>query len=88
MATPLSLSAVDMLERVGIDAYKIASGDLTWPGLITRCAATGRPLVISTGMADLHEVDRALTWAQTVVPPASPCCTRSPPTRRRPAART
>jgi sialic acid synthase SpsE len=65
MATPLSLSAVDMLERVGIDAYKIASGDLTWPGLITRCAATGRPLVISTGMADLHEVDRALTWAQT-----------------------
>ena len=64
MATPLSVAAVDMLERVGVDAYKIASGDITWPGLITRCARTGRPLVISTGMADLHEVAQALAWAR------------------------
>lgn len=70
MATPLSLASVDMLERVGVDAYKIASGDLTWPGLIRRCAQTGRPMVMSTGMADLHEVALALAWARTGGAPA------------------
>lgn len=64
LATPLSEAAVDLLERTGVDAFKIASGDLTWPGLITRAARTGRPLVISTGMSDLHEVSRAMTWAR------------------------
>jgi sialic acid synthase SpsE len=63
MATPLSEAAVYLLERVGIDAYKIASGDITWPGLIMRAAATGKPLVISTGMSDLHDISRALAWA-------------------------
>lgn len=64
LATPLSEGAVDLLHRIGIDAFKIASGDITWPGLITRAARTGRPLVISTGMSDLHEVARALSWAR------------------------
>jgi N,N'-diacetyllegionaminate synthase len=64
IATPLSESAVDLLERVGVDALKIASGDLTWNRLIRRCAATGRPLVISTGMAALHEAGRALASAR------------------------
>ena len=36
LSTPFSLDAVDMLERVGVDAYKIASGDLTWDQLIAR----------------------------------------------------
>jgi sialic acid synthase SpsE len=65
IATPLSASAVDLLERVGVDAYKIASGDLTWDGLIRRCASTGRPLVISTGMAGLSEVGHALESARS-----------------------
>ncbi len=64
MATPLCESAVDMLERVGVDAYKIASGDLTWDRLIRRCAQTGKPLVISTGMASLAEVGRAAACAR------------------------
>ena len=64
LATPLSEAAVGLLERVGIDAYKIASGDITWPGLIARAAATGRPLIISTGMSDLHEISRAVGWAR------------------------
>jgi sialic acid synthase SpsE len=64
LATPLSLRAVDMLERVGVDAYKIASGDITWMELIRKCAATGKPLVMSTGMAALDEVCRAVRWAQ------------------------
>lgn len=64
MATPFSESAVDMLERVGVDAYKIASGDLTWDQLIARAAATGKPLVISTGMSSLVEVQHALAVAR------------------------
>lgn len=60
MATPFSLEAVDLLERVGVDAYKIASGDLTWDGLIERAAATGKPLVISTGMGSLAEAAHAV----------------------------
>lgn len=64
MATPFSESAVDMLERVGVDAYKIASGDLTWDQLIVRAAATGKPLVVSTGMSTLAEVHHALAVAR------------------------
>ncbi|MCC7010612.1 MAG: N-acetylneuraminate synthase family protein [Acidobacteria bacterium] len=63
MSSPFSERAVDLLERVGVDAYKIASGDLTWDQLIARCAATGKPLVMSTGMASLGEVQRALDVA-------------------------
>jgi len=63
LATPLSEAAVDLLERVGIDGYKIASGDITWEQLIRKAGATRKPVVISTGMATLPEVQRAATWA-------------------------
>lgn len=64
LSTPFDLDAVAMLERVGVDAFKIASGDLTHRALIERVARTGRPLVISTGMSTLDEVHRALGWAR------------------------
>lgn len=64
MSTPFSLGAVDMLERIGLDAYKIASGDITFEPLVARCASTGRPLVISTGMSDLSEIAAALATAR------------------------
>jgi N,N'-diacetyllegionaminate synthase len=64
IATPFSEAAVDMLERVGVDAYKIASGDLTWDQLIVRAASTGKPLVMSTGMATLAEAHHALAVAR------------------------
>lgn len=63
IATPLSEAAVDLLEGIGVDAYKIASGDITWAALIQRCGATGKPVVISTGMASLPEAQQALRWA-------------------------
>jgi sialic acid synthase SpsE len=64
ISTPLSDGAVDLLERVGVDAYKIASGDLTWDQLIIRCASTGKPLILSTGMATLAEAHHALAVAR------------------------
>jgi sialic acid synthase SpsE len=64
ISTPFSEASVDLLERVGVDAYKIASGDLTWDQLIVRCAATGKPLIISTGMSTLAEAHHALAVAR------------------------
>ena len=64
LSTPFSEAAVDMLERVGVDAYKIASGDLTWDQLIVRAASTGKPLIISTGMSTLAEAHHALAVAR------------------------
>jgi len=63
LATPLSEAAVPMLERIGVDGYKIASGDITWERLITGAAATRKPVIVSTGMATLGDAQRALVWA-------------------------
>jgi len=63
MATPFSFAAVDLLERIGIDAFKIASGDVTYHGLIDACVRTGKPLVMSTGMSSLAEIDHAVWCA-------------------------
>ena len=64
MSTPFDEAAVDMLQRVGCAAFKIASGDVTHHGLIERAAATGRPLIISTGMSELDEVAAAVECAR------------------------
>src|SRR4051812_4145458 len=48
IATPFSSRAVDMLVEIGVNAIKIASGDLTYDDLIGHAARTGLPLIIST----------------------------------------
>jgi N,N'-diacetyllegionaminate synthase len=65
MSTPFDEAAVAMLERVGCDAYKIASGDLTHHRLIERAAATGKPVVLSTGMSNLDEIYDAVDVARS-----------------------
>lgn len=57
--TPFDLDAVDQLED-HVAFYKIASYELLWDDLLERCAATGLPIVLSTGMATLDEVQRAV----------------------------
>lgn len=64
MSTPFCEEAVDRLVDVGVDAIKIASGDLTHLRLIERAAATGKPLVISTGMSTAAEVAEAVDAAR------------------------
>ncbi len=64
LSTPLYEDAVDLLERVDCDAYKIASGDLTHHPLIARAARTGKPLILSTGLSSLAEVRGALRCAE------------------------
>jgi N,N'-diacetyllegionaminate synthase len=64
ISTPFALDAVDMLHRIGVDAFKIASGDLTHHELIARAAKTGKPLVISTGLSTMREVADAMACAR------------------------
>src|SRR5262245_9751594 len=64
VATPFSIAAIDMLIEVGVDAIKIASGDLTYDELIAHAARTGRPLIISTGMSTLAETAHAVSVAR------------------------
>ncbi len=60
LSTPFDLDAVDQLEAVGIPAYKIASYEITHLPLIEACAKTGKPIIQSTGMADLTDIEVAL----------------------------
>jgi N,N'-diacetyllegionaminate synthase len=64
LSSPFDEAAVDMLVRLDCDALKIASGDITHHRLIARAAATGRPLVISTGLSTLDDVAAAVTCAR------------------------
>jgi pseudaminic acid synthase len=64
-STPFDATAIDLLERLGAPAYKIASFEAVDLALIARAAATGKPLIISTGMTDKDEVDRALAAARS-----------------------
>ena len=57
--TPFYLDAVDQLYPY-VDFYKIASYELLWHDLLTACAATGKPIVLSTGMATLSEIRAAV----------------------------
>lgn len=60
-ATPCFVGAVEQLESLNAPCYKIASKDLTNLPLIAEAAGTGKPVILSTGMATMQEIEQALT---------------------------
>jgi len=63
-SSPFDETAVDFLQQMNVPAYKLASFELVDLPLIRRIARTGRPLIISTGMGSVEEIDEALKEAR------------------------
>ncbi|BAS28217.1 N-acetylneuraminate synthase [Limnochorda pilosa] len=62
LSTPFDEESTDFLATIPVPAYKIGSGDLTNMPLLKHVASRGLPVILSTGMATLGEVEDALEW--------------------------
>jgi pseudaminic acid synthase len=63
-STPFDETAVDFLDGLGVPMFKIASFEVTHLPLIAKVARTGKPMIISTGMATLEEIGEAVSTAK------------------------
>ena len=80
LSSPFSLEAVDLLTRLGMRMWKVASGEIANVALLERVIATGRPIILSSGMSDVAELDTAVARVQAArLPLAVLQCTTAYP---------
>lgn len=60
LSTPFSLAAVELLEPLDVEAWKVGSGEVTNLPMLARMARGGRPVLLSSGMASWQDLDRAV----------------------------
>jgi N-acetylneuraminate synthase len=65
LSTPFDDVAVDLLDELGVPAFKISSGDLTNSPLLEHVASKGKPVILSTGMSELSELIEAVSVLNT-----------------------
>jgi len=61
ISTPFDLESIELLENLNVNRYKIPSGEVNNPLLLYRVAQTKKPIILSTGMATLGEIETALS---------------------------
>ncbi|MBU4185980.1 MAG: N-acetylneuraminate synthase family protein, partial [Proteobacteria bacterium] len=66
-SSPYDFEAVDMLEPF-VPAYKIGSGDITWPEMLRKISAKGKPVLLATGASDINEVRDAVNIIKCINP--------------------
>src|SRR5690606_32355605 len=64
LASPFSNAAVDLLEEIGVKRYKIGSGEVTNFLMLEKIANTGKPIILSSGMSSLEELDKTVAFLQ------------------------
>lgn len=62
MSSPFSNAAVDLLEEIGVERYKIGSGEVNNFLLLEKIAQTGKPIILSSGMSSLEELDKTVAF--------------------------
>ncbi len=67
LSTPFDVDSADMLDEF-VPAFKVASGDLNWYQFLEHLALKGKPILLSTGMAEVDEISRALETIRQASP--------------------
>ncbi|WP_055435390.1 N-acetylneuraminate synthase family protein [Lacinutrix algicola] len=62
MSSPFSNAAIDLLEKVGVKRYKVGSGEVNNFLLLEKIAQTGKPVIISSGMSSIEELDATVDF--------------------------
>lgn len=67
-SSPFSIDAVELLERIGVPAWKVASGEVSNTPVLEKIATTRKPVLLSAGMSPWEEVDKAVTFIRAKSP--------------------
>ncbi len=65
LSTPFDEDSADFLDDLGVNAFKIASGDITHRPLIEHVSRKNKPILLSTGMSTVEEIEKAIDWMHT-----------------------